>query len=165
MRDIDRALIRAFRPSLNADEVDCVQSGSCFIISAGTVPTLVFMSVDMYIPLEPTQQRIVQIETALKRPFRLDAADVEVVGVTPTLYGTDAAGIENCVVTYGTDWADIESNCLAATHWPWPEFLPSVDMSACTSTLVAWSCSGAVGSGCRRDPSDRAGTPGRRPDR
>ena len=59
MREMDRALIRAFRPSLDADQVDCVEAGSCYIIMSGTLPVLVFMSTGLYVVLEPVQQHIV----------------------------------------------------------------------------------------------------------
>lgn len=113
MREMDRALIRAFRPQLNADEIDCVDAGSCYIIDSGSVPTLVFMSVGMYVPLEPVQQHIVQLEVSLKRPFRIGMGSAEVVGITPTISGTAAAGIGDCEVTFGTTWDHIEANCLA----------------------------------------------------
>ncbi|MBN1945780.1 MAG: hypothetical protein JW797_08885 [Bradymonadales bacterium] len=113
MREMDRALISAFRPGIDAEEVDCVETGSCYILTFGTQPVLVFMSVEIYVSLEPTQQRIDQIDMGLKRPFRIAMGDAEVVGVTPTIYGTTAAGIPDCEVTYGTDWADIQANCLA----------------------------------------------------
>lgn len=113
MRAMDRALIRAFRPELNADEIDCIEAGSCYILASGTVRFLVFISVGLYVPLEPVQQHIVDLETALKRPFRIGTGEAEVVGLTPTIFGTSAAGIPDCEITYGTDWADIEANCLA----------------------------------------------------
>lgn len=113
MRDIDRALIRAFRPELDADQIDCVEAGACYILDFGTVPTMVFMSVGLYLPLEPQQQHVTQIEVSLKRPFRIGAGRAEVDAVTPTFFGTAAAGIPNCEVTYGTTWGHIESECLA----------------------------------------------------
>ncbi len=112
LRDMDRALIRAFRPSLDADEVDCIESGSCYIIMSGTMPILVFMSVNLYVILEPQELRIAQIEVALKRPFRIGAGEIEVTGPTPTIHGTEAAGIPDCLVTYGTTWKHIREKCL-----------------------------------------------------
>ncbi len=114
MRKMDRALIESFRPGLDADAVDCVDAGSCYIILSGTLPVLVFMSVGLYVVLEPIQQHIVQIEVTLKRPFTIGMGRAEVTGITPTIYGTTAAGIPDCVVTYDSDWADIEADCLGA---------------------------------------------------
>lgn len=114
MRKMDRALIESFRPGLDADEVDCIEAGSCYIILSGTLPVLVFMSVDLYVVLEPIQQHIVNIQVGLKRPFTIGMGRAEVDGITPTIYGTAAAGIPDCEVTFGTDWADIESDCLAS---------------------------------------------------
>jgi hypothetical protein len=112
LRELDRALIRAFRPSLDADLVDCIESGSCYIISTSTTPVLVFTSVNLYVVLEPQEQRIVQIEVALKRPFRIGAGEITVAGVNPTIKGTAAAGIPDCSVTYGTTWKHIREKCL-----------------------------------------------------
>ncbi len=113
MREMDRALITAFRPELDASGVDCVDAGSCYIIMSGTLPVLVFMSVGVYIVLEPIQQHIVQMEISLKRDFRIGMGDAEVVGIDPTIYGTTAAGIPDCEVTFGTTWADVQADCLA----------------------------------------------------
>lgn len=112
LRDMDRALIRAFRPSLNADQVDCIASGSCYIILSGTLPVLVFMSVNLYVVLEPQEMRIVQLEVALKRPFRVGAGELTVVGLDPTIKGTAAAGIPECSITYGTTWKHLREKCL-----------------------------------------------------
>ena len=112
MREMDRALIRAFRPTLDADQVDCVEAGSCYIIMSGTLPVLVFMSTGLYVVLEPTQQHIVQLEVSLKRPFRIGTGAVDVVGLQPTLTGSAAAGIADCEVTYGTTWGHIRQKCL-----------------------------------------------------
>jgi|GEM_PF-1884087 len=113
LRALDRALIAAFRPSLDASQVDCVESGSCYIIMSGTEPVLVFMSVGLYVVLEPEQKRISWLEVTLKRAFRLDAGRIEVDGLAPTIYGTDAAGIPDCKVSYGTSWKHIREKCLA----------------------------------------------------
>jgi hypothetical protein len=112
LRQMDRALIRAFRPSLDADQVDCIESGSCYIIMSGTLPVLVFMSVNVYVVLEPQELRIVQLEVALKRPFRIGAGEIDVTGPSPVLHGTAAAGIPDCQVTYGTTWKHIREKCL-----------------------------------------------------
>jgi len=125
MRDMDRALIRAFRPGLDADQVDCIEAGACYVIDSGSVPFLVFTSVDIYVPLEPVGQRIVQIETALKRPFRIGTGRFEATSVTPTLYGTAVGGIPGCEITYGTDWADIEADCLGGDPLAMAEITPA----------------------------------------
>ena len=113
LREMDRALIKAFRKSLDPTKVDCVESGSCYIIMSGTEPVLVFMSVGLYVVLEPEEKRISWIEVTMKRPFRLDAGVIEVDGLTPTIHGTEAAGIPDCAVTYGTTWKHIREKCLA----------------------------------------------------
>ena len=113
LREMDRALIKAFRTSLDPTKVDCVESGSCYIIMSGTEPVLVFMSVGLYVVLEPEQKRISWLEVTLKRPFRLDAGAIEVDGLTPTIHGTEAAGIPDCAVTYGTTWKHVREKCLA----------------------------------------------------
>ena len=112
MRALDRAFIKAFRPSLDADQVDCVASGSCYIIMSGTLPVLVFMSVGTYVVLEPLQHRIVDLELSLKRPFRIGAGSVKVEGLQPTIYGSAAAGIPDCLVTWGTQWKDLREKCM-----------------------------------------------------
>ena len=112
MRSIDRALIKAFRPSLDASQIDCVASGSCYIIMSGTTPVLVFMSVGLYVVVEPQEQRIIDLEIQLKRPFRIGVGEVNVDGVKPTLHGTAAGGIPDCQVTYGTTWKHIKEKCL-----------------------------------------------------
>ena len=112
LREMDRALIRAFRPGVNADEIDCVEAGSCYIIVSGTLPVLVFISVGAYVVLEPQQQHIVQLEVSLKRPFRIGAGRIDVSGLDIVMKGTSAAGIPNCSVTYGTTWKHIRENCL-----------------------------------------------------
>jgi hypothetical protein len=125
MRRMDRALIETFRPELNADAIDCVDAGSCYIILSGTLPVLVFMSVGLYVVLEPIQQHIVQIEVSLKRPFTIGMGRAEVSGVTPTIYGTAGAGIPDCEVTFGTDWSHIQDECLGSD---------SMDMAQVNST-------------------------------
>lgn len=112
LREMDRALIRAFRPGVDADEIDCVESGSCYILVSGTLPILVFISVNAYIVLEPQQQHIVQLEVALKRPFRIGTGAVEVDGLDMAIKGTAAAGIPDCNITYGTTWKHIREKCL-----------------------------------------------------
>jgi len=113
LRDMDRALITAFRPGLNAADIDCVEAGSCYIIMSGTLPVLVFMSVGAYIVLEPQQQHIVQMEISLKRPFRIGTGKIEVDGLDVSMKGTSGAGIPDCNVTYGTTWRHIREKCLA----------------------------------------------------
>lgn len=113
MRELDRALIRAFRAGLDADQVDCVEAGSCYIIMSGTLPVLVFMSVGLYVVLEPQEQRVVQLEISLKRPFRVGAGEVTVTGVDPVIKGTAAGGIADCSVTFGTTWKHIREKCLS----------------------------------------------------
>lgn len=113
MREMDQELIRAFRPQIdNPDAVDCVEAGSCYIIMSGTLPVLVFMSVEAYIVLEPIQWHIVNIQLAIKRPFTIGMGRAEVSGITPTIYGTAAAGIPDCEVTFDTDWSHISSECM-----------------------------------------------------
>ncbi len=79
MRDINRALLRTFRPDVpgGPDAADCIETGSCFVITSGTLPLVVFIDVGLYIPFEPTNLRITQIEVALKRPFDFKTGTVE----------------------------------------------------------------------------------------
>jgi hypothetical protein len=125
MRKMDRALIESFRPALNADDVDCVEAGSCYIILSGTLPVLVFMSVNLYVVLEPVQQHIVQLEVGLKRPFTIGMGRAEVDGITPTIYGTAGAGIPDCEVTFGSDWSDIEADCLGSDSMAMAQINPT----------------------------------------
>ncbi len=112
MKAIDKALIKQFRPSLDTSNYDCVDAGSCYIIMSGTQPVLVFMSVEVYIVLEPTKHRIANLQLSLKRPFGIGMGEFKVEGVTPTLTGSSAAGIPSCSVTYDTPWSAIRQNCL-----------------------------------------------------
>ncbi len=113
MKAIDQELIRTFRKQVdNPDDVDCVEAGSCYIIMSGTLPVLVFTSVNVYIVLEPIQWHIVNIQLSIKRPFTIAMGAASVSGVTPTISGTTAAGIPDCSVTYDTTWAHVRDNCL-----------------------------------------------------
>lgn len=126
MRAIDQELIRSFRPQIeDPDAVDCVEAGSCYIIMSGTLPVLVFTSVEVYIVLEPIQWHIVNIQLALKRPFTIAMGSASVSGVTPTIEGTTAAGIPDCSVTYDTTWAHVRDNCMTADD--------SIEMAQLTS--------------------------------
>jgi hypothetical protein len=125
LRAMDRALITAFRPGLNAADIDCVEAGSCYIIMSGTLPVLVFMSVGVYVVLEPQQQHIVQMEISLKRPFRIGTGEIDVDGLDIRMKGTAAAGIPNCSVTHGTTWKHIRENCLGADPMAMAQITPA----------------------------------------
>lgn len=112
MRAMDRALIDTFRPGLDSSEVDCVDAGSCYILVSGTLPVLVFSSVNVYVTLEPQNLHIVNIQVYVKRPFSVGAGRAEIDGITPTITGTASAGIADCEVTFGTPWGHIEDKCL-----------------------------------------------------
>ncbi|MCP4599475.1 MAG: hypothetical protein GY847_02880 [Proteobacteria bacterium] len=113
LRKMDRALIRTFRPSLPADQVDCVDSGSCYVMVFGTQPVLVFMSVGFYVVLEPSKNRISQLEMSLRRPFKLAMGEVHMENdLYPIIEGTAGAGISDCKIEYGKPWSEIEANCL-----------------------------------------------------
>jgi hypothetical protein len=114
---MDRAFLKAFRKGIDADQTNCIEAGSCYLLMSGTQPLLVFTSVGLYMLLEPTQHRIAQMEISLKRPFRLamGEAKVEVLdggGFEPSIKGVKAAGIEDCLIEWGTKWSHIESKCL-----------------------------------------------------
>ena len=114
MRALDRALIKAFRPQLadEADSLDCVKSGTCYVLSFGTVRSMVFMSVGLYISIEPYEFKIAGFEMGLKRPFSISAGESTVNGTNLTVKGTTAAGIPDCTITYGTKYSDISAKCI-----------------------------------------------------
>ncbi len=112
LREMNKSLVRQFRPSLNADDLDCVAAGSCYVVASGTVNVMWFMNVGLVAMLEPSEQRIVAIQLFLKRPFRIATGEATVEGSELTIKGTSSAGIPNCEVKYGTDWSHIEANCL-----------------------------------------------------
>jgi len=122
MRDINRALLAKFRPDFpgGVESADCVESGSCFVITTGTMPLVVFIDVGLYVPFEPTNLRIVQIETALKRPFNFKTADVTFDGPVPTI-----SGYGSCEITFGTTWSHISSECIKDDPLAMAEFQPT----------------------------------------
>lgn len=114
MRALDRALISTFRPGLsNPEDIDCVESGSCYVMNFGTVQVLVFMSVGMYISIEPFQFKVAQFEMSLKRPFKIGLGELQADGADLTVLGNQAAGIPSCRVQKGTTWKHVKDNCLA----------------------------------------------------
>lgn len=117
MRALDRALIKQFRPQLaaQADSLDCVKAGTCYVLDFVSVRALVFMSVGLYISIEPYEFKIARLEMTLKRPFSVAAGESLVDGTNLTVKGTTAAGIPDCSITYGTKWSDIQANCLPQT--------------------------------------------------
>jgi hypothetical protein len=122
MRDMNKALLRAFRPDFpgGPDNADCIDTGSCFVITSGTLPTIVFIDVGLYLPLEPTNLRATQIETALKRPFKFKTATMDVEGPV-----AEMSGYGSCNITYGTSWSHVRDACIGDDPVEMAQFQPT----------------------------------------
>jgi hypothetical protein len=121
MRDINRALLRVFRDDVpgGPDAADCIETGSCFVITSGTLPLVVFIDVGLYVPFEPTNLRLTQIEVSLKRPFDFKTSTVEFDGPVPTIHG-----FGSCNITFGTAWSHVQEACIGEDPLTMAEFKP-----------------------------------------
>jgi hypothetical protein len=119
---MNRALLQYFRPDFPGgyETADCVETGSCFVIATGTLPIIAFLDVGVYIPMEPTNLRLTQIEVSLKRPFDFKTSSLDMDGPVPTL-----SGFGSCNITFGTDWGHIQSACIGDDPLSMAAFQPT----------------------------------------